>query len=618
MTEVQARHQGLGVREWWAPRRRPGENVSNTCSVWLAVLGCACVTALPRPTPAAEAASEYQVRPLVPASLAVWRGWLVAVTGDQRLGAWRTSDLSHDEALSRALARGVEVQAVGADGDTLLACTAEAVLAWDATREAWRALAPVPSTRETLDRFVVWPGNVALLYWDHVLEARSGCTYPVPELESPDDGWSQLALRDAFARGRHLWLGSSQGEWGGHLVGLDLATGDWVQRHTELPVTGIAADGEGLVTAASLSHLHGAGARLERRGADGAVRRTLASFEGFLQKLDRGPDGTLWAVEQRDLVRVDPEGRRERVAGLPGLPYGLEPDAVGVAPGVVALRALDPETVAVLPETGDPVVVRRGQVRALEQPRLPPAAFAPVLREGLERVAPGSNSALPEAFCQAYFDHRDRWAFADEAGGGRRQAPCAGAPDADLAAFLAAPARAGRWVFSDARGRTLAEVVVERAGTGVRWQVASWHENGQREHEVTMVPGRPPVGRERTWHRNGQLRSEQVWREGQVDGTFTLFFLDGTRSLELHMRLGVRHGPWTEWYRTGQKKLELTFREGQPDGTLTEWHRNGQRRRLRAFRAGEPIGAVVEWDEAGRKTLERPATPEDARLPSGP
>ena len=115
----------------------------------------------------------------------------------------------------------------------------------------------------------------------------------------------------------------------------------------------------------SMSHLGLAMARVRVHRADGTVEREFSKLQGrYYQKLAWGLDGLLYAIEQRDLVKVV-DGAPVLVAKLGKLRYGDEPNAVGVAPGIVQLLPLDAKTLLVVPLSGTPIVVRNGVAQRL-------------------------------------------------------------------------------------------------------------------------------------------------------------------------------------------------------------------------------------------------------------
>ena len=159
--------------------------------------------------------------------------------------------------------------------------------------------------------------------------------------------------------------GTGYGEWGGHLVVLELDRDKWTQYSDDLGyASGVAEKNGNVYVAWSMSHMM-ADARLRIHRPDVSVDRAFPALDKhYYQKLAFGIDGQLHAIDREELVKLV-DGAPVHVANLGGLPYVQEPMAVGVAPAVVQLLPLDANTFMVGTRASGPLVVRNGAVRKL-------------------------------------------------------------------------------------------------------------------------------------------------------------------------------------------------------------------------------------------------------------
>ena len=142
-----------------------------------------------------------------------------------------------------------------------------------------------------------------------------------------------------------LWIGTGYGEWGGHLVGLNPRTGEWVQYHDALHyVTGITqATPDELIVSWSMSHF-GANTRIRVHKLDGTPKSSYPELDSkYYQRIAYSPyDKTLYGVENIDVVSIK-EGKPSKIAELEGQLFEREPMAIGVSPGVAANTPDRPE-----------------------------------------------------------------------------------------------------------------------------------------------------------------------------------------------------------------------------------------------------------------------------------
>jgi len=86
--------------------------------------------------------------------------------------------------------------------------------------------------------------------------------------------------------------------------------------------------------------------------------------------------------------------------------------------------------------------------------------------------------------------------------------------------------------------------------------------------------------------------------------------LEGVKRDDLEFRDRIAYfkdTPYTgksfDLYENGQRRLEGSYKDGEMDGLWTLWHENGQRKIEEKFKDGKKEGSIF-WDENGQKRSE--------------
>lgn len=78
------------------------------------------------------------------------------------------------------------------------------------------------------------------------------------------------------------------------------------------------------------------------------------------------------------------------------------------------------------------------------------------------------------------------------------------------------------------------------------------------------------------WYRNGQLRGQGTYENGQPQGQFTWWYENGQRSVEGNFDGGRKVSQWTWWHKNGQKSINGEYETGAPDGNWIWWNAEGK------------------------------------------
>jgi antitoxin component YwqK of YwqJK toxin-antitoxin module len=131
------------------------------------------------------------------------------------------------------------------------------------------------------------------------------------------------------------------------------------------------------------------------------------------------------------------------------------------------------------------------------------------------------------------------------------------------------------------------------------------------------------------WHENGQLAKTENYVNGQLDGQWSTVNDKGVRQSDVSFKAGKRDGKWVtygddgkqireqqeyrdgklngtsnSWSADGKKLTEMHFENGQPVGLQQEWFPNGQLSRQVEYKDGKFNGKLIRWNDKGEKLLE--------------
>lgn len=122
--------------------------------------------------------------------------------------------------------------------------------------------------------------------------------------------------------------------------------------------------------------------------------------------------------------------------------------------------------------------------------------------------------------------------------------------------------------------------------------------------QIVDSPGEGLMPRDRRWRFPGPYVSAAEFREGRLDGSWTVSDRDGRRIFEGQFDQGAPHGVATWWYPNGQRRMEAAFEHGLPVGEMRQWGPDGKAIDTLAFYQGRPLVDNVEWHAKGRKASE--------------
>ena len=87
----------------------------------------------------------------------------------------------------------------------------------------------------------------------------------------------------------------------------------------------------------------------------------------------------------------------------------------------------------------------------------------------------------------------------------------------------------------------------------------------------------------RSWYKNGQLKSQSTYNNGEQNGKKSTWYENGKLATESDIVNGLNEGKSNEWYENGQLKNESNYMNGQYSGTITTYWRSGQIKRKEQY-----------------------------------
>ena len=137
----------------------------------------------------------------------------------------------------------------------------------------------------------------------------------------------------------------------------------------------------------------------------------------------------------------------------------------------------------------------------------------------------------------------------------------------------------GAWKMFDQQGTAIAEGNFrnnKREGTWRRWLQA---ESVQSSYSFSTVFSQF----------SAPFISEATFRNGQINGLWTISDGKDRKVLEIEFSNGQRDGKATWWFSNGHKKLQVTYRNGVIDGQRVEWNSESKLISKQTFQNGRKL-----------------------------
>lgn len=122
-----------------------------------------------------------------------------------------------------------------------------------------------------------------------------------------------------------------------------------------------------------------------------------------------------------------------------------------------------------------------------------------------------------------------------------------------------------------------------------------WLQNGNKEQEYHYDSKRNKVGFSKTWHNNGQLRSNYYNKGNQY---ITEFFYENGKPHSRNIDANNNPNSREEWYENGKPKIKQLYKKGKMV-SYQEWYENGNLR-IKDLYKNEQFVSREEWRNNGK------------------
>ena len=127
----------------------------------------------------------------------------------------------------------------------------------------------------------------------------------------------------------------------------------------------------------------------------------------------------------------------------------------------------------------------------------------------------------------------------------------------------------------------------------------TWHINGQIGSEENYKDNLRD-GERATWYYSGEIKSKENYNNGKLDGKRTTWYFNGQIESEENYKDNLRDGERTTWYFNGQIKSEQNYKDGKKEGKFTNWNMNGQIESEGIYKDNRIDGKRTTWYSTGQ------------------
>lgn len=126
--------------------------------------------------------------------------------------------------------------------------------------------------------------------------------------------------------------------------------------------------------------------------------------------------------------------------------------------------------------------------------------------------------------------------------------------------------------------------------------------DGKQTHQVTSGTG---AGERVEKYPSGQVKSKWTIKEladgtDVIDGEWLEYHKNGTLKVEGQYLEGQKQGEWITYFSNGKVESRLSYAGDRADGDFRNWHENGNKAEVGKWHNGEKAGEWVSWHANGK------------------
>jgi len=301
-------------------------------------------------------------------SAVLFKDSLVCLNNGGKVDVWDLRDFSYSSAVATKLSKRGLVQLSGS-GKKLWAVDSRSLYESVSMESGWRRSVDLSRGADKPQGLAIIDEQPLLILTSSIVSPLDGKVFNVPKLEGTFESSGTLRVLSIFSTASLLCIGTGNGEWGGELITFDPHGARWKEYNDALHyVTGITqVHSNELIVSWSMSHFM-ADTMIRIHGPDCKPVKEYPELESkYYEQITYSRfDKTLYGIESDHLVMIK-DGNPNLVAKLPGRLYEREPNAIGVAPGVVRIFPIAEQTLIVVRKRGLPILIRDSKVTELHR-----------------------------------------------------------------------------------------------------------------------------------------------------------------------------------------------------------------------------------------------------------
>jgi len=113
----------------------------------------------------------------------------------------------------------------------------------------------------------------------------------------------------------------------------------------------------------------------------------------------------------------------------------------------------------------------------------------------------------------------------------------------------------------------------------------------------------PDDGVHTTYYQNGQLRTEENYKDGVLHGLYKSWHEPDPPFSEGNYRDVKLDGLFREWWKNGQLKYEGNYKDGKLDGVIKQWYKNAQLQLEINYKDGVKISEKAWYENGNPKSI---------------
>lgn len=298
-----------------------------------------------------------------PVKTVIYKDHVISLLKDNSIEAISLSKWELNRRFTSALQKE-DPEHLFSDTKTLAMVNRKGAYIWSDDEFCWKEAAKLLSTGNDILAFLLLDQRPFLVYPTKLVDLSKKRTYDVPTLK-----WLKtkyLSLQAIYINKNKLWLGTGFGEWGGHLLVLDIDNGQWIQAYNPFfYINSIIGENDGTIWIAwAMSHFIENSKIIPITNQD---KKAAFLKDSYLQVISYNKyDGRIYGIDRNYLVRYN-NGILEQVADLGEMRYVRNKYAVGVLPAIDDLLIVDKDVFLIPHKIEGLFLYEKGGLKKLQE-----------------------------------------------------------------------------------------------------------------------------------------------------------------------------------------------------------------------------------------------------------